>query len=89
METVGHGKVKLFKVIDNEHFEISFEEDIPSAIKTRDALENLTWTPDVEITDNIFMSCRARGVLISTPGKVIIERNHFESSGSPHCRRCK
>ena len=28
------------------------------------------------------MSCRARGVLVSTPGKVVIERNYFESSGS-------
>ena len=28
------------------------------------------------------MSCRARGILVSTPGKVVIENNHFESSGS-------
>lgn len=28
------------------------------------------------------MSCRARGILVSTPGKVLIERNYFESSGS-------
>ena len=82
METVGYGKVRLFEVIDKENFEITFEEDIPSEIQTRDALENLTWTPDAAISDNKFMSCRARGVLISTPGKVMIERNHFESSGS-------
>jgi len=28
------------------------------------------------------MSSRARGLLLSTPGKVVIEGNHFESSGS-------
>jgi len=47
-----------------------------------DALENLSWTPDALISGNHFKSCRARGVLISTPGKVVIENNHFESSGA-------
>ena len=47
-----------------------------------DALENLTWSPDVTIRDNAFESNRARGVLVSTPGRVLIERNRFDSSGS-------
>lgn len=82
METISYGIVKEFNVIDIENFEITFEETIPDEIQARDALENLTWTPDARISDNKFLSCRARGVLISTPGKVLIERNHFESSGS-------
>ena len=55
---------------------------MPEGIEPGDALENLTWTPNVHIRDCTFGSCRARGVLISTPGKVIIEDNTFESSGS-------
>ena len=47
-----------------------------------DALENLTWSPDVEIKNTFFGSCRARGLLVTTPGKVVIENNIFESSGS-------
>ena len=82
METVGHGKVTDFKALDHENFEITFEENIPGEIEISDALENLTWTPDAYISNNKFMSCRARGVLISTPGKVMIEQNYFESSGS-------
>lgn len=82
METVGYGRVKEFNAIDHENFEITFEEDVPNEIQVKDALENLTWTPDAVIADNKIMSCRARGVLISIPGKVVIERNHFESSGS-------
>ena len=45
-------------------------------------MKNLSWTPDVEIRNSTFGSCRARGLLISTPGKVLIENNIFESSGS-------
>jgi hypothetical protein len=45
-------------------------------------IENLTCTPDAEIRNCHFGSCRARGLLVSTPGKVIIENNVFESSGS-------
>lgn len=63
-------------------FEITFEEPVPDDIQSGDALENLSWTPDAYIADNKFMSCRARGILVSTPGKVLIERNYFESSGS-------
>jgi len=82
METVGYGIVKDFKLLNLENFEITFETDVSETIQTRDALENLTWTPDAYIADNKFMSCRARGILVSTPGKVVIERNYFESSGS-------
>jgi polygalacturonase len=57
-------------------------EPVPASIEAGDALENLTWTPDLQITNSRFESCRARGILISTPGKVLVENNMFESSGS-------
>jgi len=81
METVANGIVKQFVVRSPEEFEITFENPVDK-VSVGDALENLTWTPDALIADSRFMSCRARGILISTPGKVIIERNYFESSGS-------
>ncbi len=82
METIGFGTVDQFKSWSTTDFDISFREKIPIEIHEGDALENLTWTPDAYISNNKFMSCRARGVLVSTPGKVVIERNYFESSGS-------
>ena len=82
MTTIGYGIVRDFRQNSPEDFEIIFENGIPENITIGDALENLTWTPDAYIADNKFMSCRARGILVSTPGKVVIERNHFESSGS-------
>lgn len=82
MNTYGRGTVKSFNRLSSELFEISFSEPLPVSLATGDALENLTWTPDVIIRNSFFGSNRARGILMSTPGKVIIENNIFESSGS-------
>ncbi len=82
MNTVGYGNVDSFRALSPEIFEISFTEPIPSGLTVGDALENLSWTPDVLIKNSFFGSNRARGILMSTPGKVIIENNIFESSGS-------
>ena len=82
METIGIGVVGSFNPLNKEEFEINFVDPVPAGIKEGHALENLTWTPDVVIKNSNFKSCRARGILISTPGRVIIENNTFESSGS-------
>ncbi len=82
MQTVATGKVKTFAKIDNEVFDLEFQGALPVGIKEGNALENLSWTASVSITNSNFKSCRARGILITTPGKVVIENNIFESSGS-------
>ena len=82
MSTIGFGKVLSFKKLSPPEFELLFEENIPDQIKGGNALENLTWTPDVTIRNSYFGSNRARGILVSTPGQVLIENNVFESSGS-------
>ncbi len=82
MLTVANGTVDKFEALSPELFRLRFKEAIPAGIEAGYALENLTWTPDVLITGSRFESCRARGILISTPGKVVVENNFFESSGS-------
>jgi hypothetical protein len=82
MQTVVTGIVKSFRAIDKELFELTFEQAVPKGIIVGNALENLTWTCNVSITNSLFKSCRARGILLTTPGKVVIENNIFESSGS-------
>jgi len=82
MQTVDTGEADLFHPIDNEQFYLTFKQAVPAQIEVGDALENLTWTCNVLIEDSHFKSCRARGILISTPGQVRIENNIFESSGS-------
>lgn len=82
MKSIGTGTIATFKPVNKEIFILTFKTPVPSELEVKDALENLTWCPDVEINNNQFKSCRARGILVSTPGKVVIENNTFESSGS-------
>jgi len=82
MRTVGEGTLVAFGPKDRDTFEVRLGDPVPAGIVEGDALENLTWSPDVTIRGNAFESNRARGVLVSTPGRVLIEENRFESSGS-------
>jgi hypothetical protein len=81
MQTIAFGTVKSYREI-NDVFEVVFTQAVPQQVKADYALENLTWTCDFFLTGSHFKSCRARGLLVSTPGKVVIEDNVFESSGS-------
>lgn len=82
MHTVGTGTISRMEVVSKADFIVEFNEPIPAGIGEGNVLENLSCTPDAEIRNCHFGSCRARGVLVSTPGKVVIEDNVFESSGS-------
>lgn len=82
MHTVGTGTITNFDVINKAEFIVELSEPLSAGVGAGYALENLTCTPDAEIRHNYFGSCRARGLLVSTPGKVIIEDNVFDSSGS-------
>ena len=82
MSSRGAGIVKHFKLLSPKEFLITFEQAIPDTFQVGDALENITNSPSLICRNNYFGSCRARGVLVSTPKKVIIENNVFESAGS-------
>jgi len=82
MFSLGTGNIKKFTPIDSDNFILTFNSEIPKKLEVGDAIENLTWSPDFTVKDSQFKNCRARGLLVSTPGKVIIENNIFESSGS-------
>lgn len=82
MNTVGSSNITSFHTLSETDFELEFTGEIPQMIKEGAALENLTWTPNVWIKNTYFGPCRARGLLVSTPGKVLIENCVFESSGS-------
>lgn len=82
MNSIGTGNIAAYKPIDKEYFILTFSATIPKSLEIGDALENLSWSPDFTVSNSHFKSCRARGLLVSTPGKVVIENNIFESSGS-------
>ena len=82
MATIGQGAVKSYTRIDRDQFEVEFAAAVPDGLEVGDAMENLTWAPDFTVRNTTFGCCRARGLLVSTPGKVLIENNDFISSGA-------
>ncbi|MDR2376267.1 MAG: right-handed parallel beta-helix repeat-containing protein [Treponema sp.] len=84
MNSIACGEVEEFSLEpgSREFFILKFSTEIPDSLKAGDALENITNTPSVVFRNNFFGSCRARGILLSTPKPVLVENNIFESSGS-------
>jgi len=82
METPGLGSIRAYTRIDRDRFDVEFAAAVPDGLEVGDALENLTWAPDFTVRNTTFGCCRARGLLVSTPGKVLIENNDFISSGA-------
>lgn len=81
LNTVAHNEVVSFEKLSTADFILDFSRSFDQ-ITPGMALENLSWTPDLSVRNSRFGSCRARGLLVSTPGKVVVENNLFESSGS-------
>jgi hypothetical protein len=89
-ETVQRGETGTIKEIkeirDNSKLiakHLVFEQKIPADLKEKDALENKTWTAELEVRGcNILKKHRARGLLITTPKRAVIEDNYFRSAGT-------
>ena len=63
---------------------LTFDRDLPDEIlnggnPTGYMVENITYTPDVEIRNNVFSQSSCRGLLCTTRGKVVIEDNLFQN----------
>jgi hypothetical protein len=82
MQTIATGTVKSYRRETKDVFELVFTQAVPKQVAAGHALENLVWTCNFSVTGSHFKSCRARGLLVSTPGKTLIADNVFESSGS-------
>ncbi|WP_045030341.1 right-handed parallel beta-helix repeat-containing protein [Draconibacterium sediminis] len=74
--------VKTITPIDDMQFSLLLDQPIPTNLQAGACIENLSWTQDLTIRNSNFKSSRASGIVLATPGKVLIENNTFESSGS-------
>jgi hypothetical protein len=60
-----------------------FEQKVPESLKEKDAIENITWNAELELRDcRITRKHRARGLLISTPMRAVVENNYFATAGT-------
>ncbi len=81
LKTAALGKVKSAKLISEREMLIDMEAPFKEEIKQGDCLENITWTPSLEVRNSRFESTNTRGLLVTTPKKVVIENNHFYRTG--------
>jgi hypothetical protein len=62
---------------------MTFTQPLPKGVQAGDYMENKTWSPNVEIRNcKILKNHRARGILVTTPYKVVIENNYFRTAGT-------
>jgi hypothetical protein len=58
---------------------VTFDRPLPTGIEIGGTVaENITYTPSVVISDNIFRNVPTRGVLVTTRQPVLITGNHFD-----------
>jgi hypothetical protein len=81
------GKVKSIKLKKGNFYtgvlDIEFEENLPEFIGEDDAIESAEWLAEVEIRNNkILKRHRATGIRVTTPKRVVIENNYFNTAGT-------
>lgn len=72
-------RVKAVERIDDYEILLTLDRAVNDNVKTVEnvSVENVTWTPEVEIRNNYFSRIPTRGILVTTRRKVVIEDNVF------------
>ncbi|MGG1515520.1 right-handed parallel beta-helix repeat-containing protein [Paenibacillus oryzisoli] len=74
--------VKGGRCLNPEFYLLTFDRKLPRTVDLNSAVENMSWAADVLIRQCTARANRARGFLITTPGKVLIENNLISTPGS-------
>ena len=74
--------VREARITDPRHVTIRLADLVPSCYGRGDAVENADWQPSVVFRNNIARKICARAVLLTTPGKTVIEGNLFDRGSS-------
>ena len=75
--------IKAVERLSGRGLKITFESALPKGIQKSDYMENKTWSASLELRNcRILKQHRARGILVTTPQRVVIEDNYFRSAGT-------
>jgi polygalacturonase len=81
LEIYGYGTVASAKLISEKEMQVDLSKRLTAATKVGDCLENITWTPNLTVRNCRFERTNARGLLVTTRRKVVIENNVFFRTG--------
>jgi len=83
METLAHAKVKSMERLNKEFTLVETEEPLPADVKLGDCVADADAnTADVLIKNCVFRGNRARGILLGSRGKIVVEDNTFHIPGA-------
>jgi hypothetical protein len=80
--TEGEAHVISSKRLNKELTRVSLSQPLPSEIEVGDAIAEIRDYPEIYIHNNIIRKNRARGMLLNSRGKTIVEDNYFHSPGA-------
>lgn len=73
--------VRSAKLLGEREMLVEMENPFPPELKVGDAVENITWTPSLTISNSRFERTISRGTLVTTRRKVLIENNVYYRTG--------
>lgn len=80
LETYGSNRVREVQLINPKEILLTLEQPVPDGFRENDVLENVTWTPEVEIRGCTVSRIPTRGFLIATRRPVVVEDNTFSNT---------
>lgn len=81
LETYAHARLQDGKMVDVQNFIVDLREDIPADVKVGDAIAGCSEYPRVHIRGCYFGKNRARGLLLGSRARMLIEDCTFHNGG--------
>ena len=75
--SLGNNVVLQTGRLNDKEVLLTLKMPLPDRLKIKDAVENITATPQVWIHDNIMEKIPTRGILVTSRRKILIEHNSF------------
>lgn len=82
LEIYYRGTVKSVSYRDDRYLDLQVTPPLPRAVREGDVINNVSRNPDVVFSESSVGKNRARGLLLSTSGKVLVEKSRFHAPGS-------
>ena len=80
--TLGENRIKTITPINKEHIVIEFKDSIPQNVQLNDVVAPIEDAPEVLIKGCTLRGNRARGLLLGSRAKTVIEENYFHIPGA-------
>jgi len=81
MLETGQATIKSYSMLNRDCFYMELQEPVDGFIEGN-SIENISWVPNVEISRCTFRNNRARGLLLTSAGNVLVEGNLFQVPGA-------